>query len=116
MAFLGTPFQGSDEGFVTATQLRLNVAISLGGETADELIKYLKNDGERKQLDDVVQQFCEMANSDIFKFPIRCFYETRRTDFKKVLKKLTPEFREALGKHDTGIVSYDISTSSRCSR
>ncbi|EFY98052.2 nacht nucleoside triphosphatase [Metarhizium robertsii ARSEF 23] len=110
IAFLGTPFQGSNKGFITSTQLRLNIAISSGGETADELVKYLNNnDSERKQLDEVVQQFCEMANSKMFKFPIICFYETRRTDFKKVLKELTPEFRKALGKHDTGILVPEYS-------
>ncbi len=81
----------------------------MGGETADELIKYLSNnDNERKQLDEVVQQFCEMANSNEFQFPIICFYETRRTDFKKVLNALCDEHRKELGEHDTGIVSYTI--------
>jgi hypothetical protein len=107
VAFIGTPFQGSHQGFFTATQLRLNIAISAGGETADELIKYLSNNNrERRQLDDVVQQFCEMVHNNRFKFPIRCFYETQRTDFKKVLGKLSPEYRKELGENDTGIVSY----------
>lgn len=106
VAFMGTPFQGSHQGFVTATQLRLNIAISAGGETADELIKYLSsNNRDRGQLDDTVQLFCEMSTSNSFKFPIRCFYETQRTDFKKVLKKLPPEYIKQLGENHTGIVS-----------
>ncbi|KAH8748415.1 hypothetical protein F5883DRAFT_239074 [Diaporthe sp. PMI_573] len=103
VAFLGTPFRGSNSGFLTATQLRLNVAISMGGETADELIKYLSNkEGERRQLDEIVQLFCELANT--FKLPIRCFYETHRTDFKKFLNKLSSEYRKELGDDDTGIL------------
>ncbi|KAH7370292.1 armadillo-type protein [Rhexocercosporidium sp. MPI-PUGE-AT-0058] len=105
VAFLGTPFQGSHCGFLTATQLRLDIAISMGGETADELVKYLSNnEGERRQLDDVVQLFCEMVSNKSFSFPIRCFYETHKTDFKNVLKNLSSEHRTELGKNDTGIL------------
>ena len=87
VAFLGTPFRGSSDGFLTTAQLRLNVAKSMGGETANELVKYLSRDEEeRKQLDDAVQEFCDLASSSAFKAPIWCFYEQNESsgDFKIV--------------------------------
>ncbi|KAG8413006.1 hypothetical protein J3458_013427 [Metarhizium acridum] len=80
VTFLGTPFRGSSDGFLTAAQLRLKVAESMGGETANELIKYLsRNEQERKQLDDAVQEFCELAKASTFKDSIYCFYETQKS-------------------------------------
>lgn len=105
--FLGTPFQGSSKGFLTAVHLRLAVAVAMGGETADGLLNYLNNnENERRQLDDVVQQFCEMVASKSFNFPIRCFYETHRTDFSKIIHKLPAQYHAELGKDSAGIVSY----------
>ncbi|KAM4068139.1 NB-ARC domain-containing protein [Hirsutella rhossiliensis] len=110
VAFLGTPFQGSHDGFLTATQLRLNVAAASGGETASELLKYLdKHDDQRRQLDDVVQQFCEMTSSDMFKFPIICFYETHRTDFRMAIRTLSSRDRRGLGEYQTGVLVPEYS-------
>jgi hypothetical protein len=77
----------------------------MGGETSKELVKYLKSDMGRGELDELVQRFCEMNQYDKFKFPIVCFYETRRTDFVKVMGDLPNEFAKHLDSDNTGIVS-----------
>lgn len=105
MAFLGTPFQGSHEGFFTAAQLRVAVALTMRGETANELVDYLRNDDRgRRELDDLVHLFCEMVNNNRSKFPIVCFYERLQTDFTKVVRDLPPEFAKRLN-NCTGTVS-----------
>jgi hypothetical protein len=106
VAFLGTPFQGSHESFYTAAQLRIAVALQMGGEASVELVNYLRSDGEGVgQLDELVQRFCEMAADGELTFPMVCFYETQRTDFSKIVRDLPPEFAEQLDHDNTGIVS-----------
>ncbi|PHH87967.1 hypothetical protein CDD83_8168 [Cordyceps sp. RAO-2017] len=107
IAFLGTPFQGSNEHFYTVTQLRIAVAIWMGGAASDELVKYLRNDASgRGQLDEVIQRFCEMIEDSEFKIAIVCFYETQPTDFTKVVCQLPPQFVKQLDNAYTGIVSF----------
>jgi phosphatidylglycerophosphatase A len=92
--------------------IRLTVARAMGGETADALMKYMNNnDDERFHLDEVVDVFCEMAANESLKIPIMCFYETRCTDFSKIIHMLSEEEKDKLGKSSTGIVSI-VSTSS----
>jgi len=108
VAFLGTPFQGSDEGYLSAAQLRIAVARSMGGETSDELVQYLKTDASR-ELDELVQRFCEMIRAKEFSFPIICFYETQWTDFTKVIKNLPLPFVKQLDVNMKGILVHERS-------
>jgi hypothetical protein len=78
-------------------------------EVSDGLVDYLrKDDNGRKDLDELVQLFCEMISNNEFKFPMLCFYETRTTDFTKVLRKLPPEFAREVDSAKSGIVSPRI--------
>lgn len=105
VAFLGTPFQGSHQGFYTAAQLRAAVAISMSGEGSEHLVEYLNNDvNARESLDELVRLFTEMVFRKQFNFSIICFHETLPTDFRAVVKNLPPEFAERLGDNKTGIV------------
>ncbi|KAI1129789.1 ARM repeat-containing protein [Nemania abortiva] len=105
IAFLGTPFQGSNETFYDATQIRIAIAESMGGEASDEMVKYLRNtDGERGELDEVVHHFCELIEQDDYKFTMFCFYETHVTDFTKVIGKLPEGFVRKLKGKPTGIL------------
>ncbi len=84
------------------------MAIESGNEVSSSLVNHLKNDeDERRQLDDLVQEFCELAASEEVKFRIICFYETRRSDFSKILDKLPRNFVAAQVNTGTeGIVSF----------
>lgn len=101
IAFLGTPFQGTNDGFISAVQLRIAVALSMDDQASDELAKYLNTE----ELNEVVLQFCEMVQHKNFKFPITCFYETKRTDFTKAIKKLSPEYKKWLDSNRGILVS-----------
>ncbi|KAH7111217.1 hypothetical protein EDB81DRAFT_671605 [Dactylonectria macrodidyma] len=110
--FLGTPFQGTNQGFCTAAHLRVAVAVSSGSETTKELLTYLRNEpNERGELDQLVERFCVMINHEQFIIPVVCFYETQETDFTKVIKDLPPEFVKGLGGHTAGIL---VPKSSAC--
>ncbi|KAI1739554.1 ARM repeat-containing protein [Xylaria scruposa] len=115
IVFLGTPFQGSDEAFFNATQLRIEVAVSMGGEASDKMVKYLKNsnNGKREldELDELVQRFRQLVADEKFNFPMICFYETRRTDFKKVINKLSPGYVARLKGDESGILVPKYSAS-----
>lgn len=79
----------------------------MGGETSHEMVNYLRTDaGGRRELDELVQRFCEMLEQDDFKIPMVCFYETQRTDFTKVISNLSPEFVKHLNGDCSGIVSF----------
>ncbi|KAI0855015.1 ARM repeat-containing protein [Xylaria cubensis] len=105
IAFLGTPFQGSHASFYDATQLRIAVAESMGGEVSNEMVKYLRNsDDGRRELDELVQRFRELIEQEAFKFPMICFYETRQTDFRKVMRNLPRAFVQELGGRESGIL------------
>jgi hypothetical protein len=111
VAFLGTPFQGSHACFYTAAQLRIAVAVHMGGEVSNELVRYLRNDaGGRGELDELIQRFCEMVENNELKFPMVCFYETLSTDFSKVIRNLPPEFADQLDSDNTGIVSLHFTS------
>lgn len=106
VAFFGTPFQGSHNGFFTAVQLRVAVAQVMCEEVSNNLIGYLSDqDGTRHELDEVIQCFTELTYALRPNLQIVCFYETQETDFAKVLKNLPPAIRTYLGKKTTGIVS-----------
>lgn len=82
----------------------------MNDEASDELVDYLRNDASgRRELDELVQQFSEMVHKNRFEFSIVCFYETRRTDFTKVIKKLPPEFTQDLDGDEAGIVRFAFS-------
>ncbi|GAW20848.1 hypothetical protein ANO14919_103600 [Xylariales sp. No.14919] len=103
--FLGTPFQGSDQSFYNAAQVRINVALSAGGEVSKQMVEYLNNsDGERRELDELVQRFRELHRQKAYEFPMICFYETQETDFTKVIDKLSPEHVSSLGSKHKGIL------------
>ncbi|KAI0543567.1 ARM repeat-containing protein [Xylaria curta] len=108
IVFLGTPFQGSDNNFYNATQLRIAVAESMGSEVSDKMVKYLKNseNGRRELdvLDELVHRFRQLTAQKKFNFPMICFYETHRTDFRKVIKKLPPEYVARLEGDESGIL------------
>jgi hypothetical protein len=105
VVFLGTPFQGSHESFYSATQLRIAVAITMNNEVSTGLVDYLDTDNhEREKLDEVVQLFCEMINKKQIEFPVLCFYETKTTNFTRVLEKLPRGYARKM-KGAIGLVS-----------
>jgi hypothetical protein len=75
----------------------------MGKEASNELVKFLSPQ-DRTQLDEIVQEFCEMINRDDIKFPITCFFETHQTDFRKVIQNLPDEFVKKLDKDYRGLV------------
>ncbi|RGP71810.1 ankyrin repeat [Fusarium sporotrichioides] len=110
--FLGTPFQGTHEGFCTAADLRVSVARVSGEETTRELLAYLESEpNERGELDQLVERFSIMINHDDFKIPIRCFYETQPTDFTKIIKDLPSRFVKDLHGKSKGVL---VPKSSAC--
>lgn len=112
--FLGTPFQGTHEGFCTAADLRVSVAMASGAATTKELLAYLESEpNERNELDQLVERFSIMINHDDFKIPIRCFYETQPTDFTKIIKDLPSSFVKRLGGMEQGILVPKSSASLR---
>lgn len=98
--FLATPFRGSD----AAAQAQWLVMIKgiMGEQSSDQLIKDLeaKHDFVRQR----VQRFAEIAHADSIRLPIRCFYETRKTE---LLRKLLPRTVAArlISRHTYKIVS-----------
>lgn len=78
----------------------------MGGESSNELLKYLQNDASgRGELDELIQRFCEMVKRDQFKIPMVCFYENLPTDFTQVIKHLPSGYRKMLDSNNRGIVS-----------
>ncbi len=111
-AFLGTPFQGSWPTGNKAAQLRVGVAMKARAEEnieySRELIEYLRRGTVDKPspLDELIDTFAELIQSDRFKFPVVCFYETRHTKFSAVLRSLPSDIAQAeIDKNGHGIVS-----------
>lgn len=102
--FIGTPFQGADEKYVKVVDMRLAIAKTIG-EQNEELVRYLESTA-RRDLDDIVREFSEMANNRSPRLPILCLFETRLTDFSGVVHKLPAEFRKSLDGNNKGIVSF----------
>ncbi|RSL89781.1 hypothetical protein CEP51_001076 [Fusarium floridanum] len=103
--FLGTPFRGTHDGFFTAAELRVAVAIASGAETAKGLVAFLKSEpDERRYLDQLVERFYDMINNKKLGIPVVFFYETRETDFTKVIKKLPSKFVKTLDGKKRGIL------------
>ncbi|KAI0103386.1 ARM repeat-containing protein [Nemania sp. FL0031] len=104
--FLGTPFEGSNERFYDATQLRIAVAVEAGSEVSQEMVRYLENmdKGGATELQELVRRFGEMAHSREWKFPIVCFHETHETDFTKVIKNLPRDYLRSLKGRERGIL------------
>ncbi|KAI1125082.1 hypothetical protein F5Y10DRAFT_268422 [Nemania abortiva] len=99
--FLGTPFQGNGKSSCSAADLRITIALSEGTEANGELVKYLREDTTcgRGELDDIVQRFMKVVSQDSYKFPIVCFYETRKTQVGALVKRINdvPEaFRKTI--------------------
>lgn len=77
-------------------------------EYSRELIEYLHMGTKDRPgpLDELVNAFTELIQSDAFKFPVVCFYETRYTKFSAVLRTLPKDFTQtAVDKNGHGIVS-----------
>lgn len=104
IAFLGTPFQGSHRSLCTVTEQRVAVAVAAGGQSSQELVKYLRAEGHRGELDELVKRFCEMTTHDSVEVEVVCFYETLHTDFTSIVGKLPAEFAKGLTVEKTGIV------------
>lgn len=119
-AFLGTPFRGSHNAFYSSADLRLAIALSQGVEANGELLKYLLDETTRSgrgELDGVVQRFTQMIVHNNFKFPIVCYYETRTTNFKALVKdlgKLPKGFAKTLDSNGNGVVSFIVRIASNC--
>ncbi|KAI4870247.1 hypothetical protein F4820DRAFT_469608 [Hypoxylon rubiginosum] len=103
IVFLGTPFRGSHRSFYTAAELRRVVAMSMGAETSCELLKYLQP-SEDDRSEELFQSFCRRIDQLPFTIRIVCFYETRQTDFTKIIKDLPPGYKEQLGGETSGIL------------
>lgn len=113
--FLGTPFQGSHKVFKDAVSTRVLLALEAngGGQAASGLVRYLQKNEEghhNNELDELVQQFCELLRVPELAFPIFCFYETVASDFRGFREKLPAEYA-GLVTVDFGIVSFVILSS-----
>jgi hypothetical protein len=97
-AFLGTPFRGSWQTGNTTARMRVDIArdrsAEEGIEYSRELLEYLHTTTVDRPgpLDELVDCFTELIHSDIFRFPVVCFYETRATENGAVLSKLPKDF------------------------
>ncbi|KAM3077881.1 hypothetical protein ACMFMF_004300 [Clarireedia jacksonii] len=82
--FLATPFSGSE----AAKQAQWLVAVKgiMGEQSSDQLVRDLeeKHDFVRQR----VQNFTEIANAESVRLPVRCFFETKKTELlRKLLTK-----------------------------
>ncbi|KAK7423712.1 hypothetical protein QQX98_000902 [Neonectria punicea] len=84
IVFLATPFRGSD----AAKQAEWQIVVGgiLGNETSHELVDNLNS--QDKELRKLTQSFAEIAGSEQFQIPVRCFYETRKSELLR--KYLSP--------------------------
>ncbi|KAI1774254.1 heterokaryon incompatibility protein-domain-containing protein [Hypoxylon cercidicola] len=96
VAFLGTPFQGTDKFLHDATLLRIVAAAEDGAESSEGLVRYLRHDAERGELDELVHKFVMLKDNPRYKFPVVCFYEQLQTDLKSVLERLPPDVAKRL--------------------
>ncbi len=71
-------------------------------DVSEDLVKYLDNSENNKQLDEIVQRFCAMIHSKKVNITVVCFNETLQTDFSKIIKALPPEI--TIGQKRKGIV------------
>ncbi|KAI1468500.1 uncharacterized protein F4812DRAFT_371404 [Daldinia caldariorum] len=81
IVFLATPFSGT--GAANAASWLVVVKGIMGKDASGELIKDLVQ--RHEFVSERVQKFAEIANADLTRFPIRCFYETGKT---KIAKKI----------------------------
>ena len=74
--FLGTPFLG------TRAVREVNWLLIVGGIMGDKVSKSLVKDLDARTggVKKLVQEFAEIANASWLRLPIRCFYETQRTE------------------------------------
>ncbi|KAF7549262.1 hypothetical protein G7Z17_g6496 [Cylindrodendrum hubeiense] len=79
--FLATPFRGSD----AARQAQWKVVVGgiMGRQTSYQLIDDLNN--QDKELHKITQSFAEIAGPESVQIPIRCFYETKKTELLRGL-------------------------------
>ena len=84
IVFLATPFRGSD----AAKQAEWQVVVGgiMGNQTSHELVDNLNS--QDKELRKLTQSFAELAGSEQVQIPIRCFYETRKSELLR--KYLSP--------------------------
>ncbi|KAK3352633.1 hypothetical protein B0T25DRAFT_189556 [Lasiosphaeria hispida] len=90
IAFLATPFRGSD----AAEQARWQVVVGgiMGKRASKRLISAL--DKSDRELQKLTQSFAELARSDLVQLPLCCFYETKETEMLKRL--LSPSWATRL--------------------
>jgi hypothetical protein len=98
MIFLGTPFLGSS----AAKEAHWAVVVGgiMGEQTSNQLVQDLeqKHDFVRQR----VHKFTQIANDDSVRLPLRCFYETRKTQMlSRVLPRpwvagLSPRFTQKI--------------------
>lgn len=88
VAFLGTPFQGTDQNLHAVTMLRIRDAIQSGQPSNVQLGKLLDERHDRSELDELVSKFSELMEQPKHKFPVACFCETAPTNLLRVWQRL----------------------------
>lgn len=83
IVFLATPFRGSD----AAQQAQWGVVVYgiMGRQSSRQLIDDLNV--QDRELQKITQSFAEIAGPESVQIPIRCFYETKKTE---LLRRLLP--------------------------
>lgn len=81
--FLATPFRGSD----AAQQAQWGVLVYgiMGRQSSRQLVDDLNS--QDKELRKITQSFAEIAGPESVQIPLRCFYETKKTE---LLRRLLP--------------------------
>lgn len=104
VAFLGTPFQGTDKFLHDLTLLRIAAAVEAGEESSTELARYLRHDKDREDLDELVTNFCKLRNNPKYELPVVCFCEQFPTNFQSFVGRLHPDIGKALGTKGSTVV------------
>ena len=106
---MGTPFLGSHSTLYDTCDLRVSIALQAGREASPYLVRYLLQ--KNLDLDEIVHRFCEMVENVEFRFPIVCFYETLRADYKAAMEGVqsrNPELPRDLRKRLKAALDSDL--------
>src|SRR4051812_21340100 len=81
IAFLATPFRGSDAS--KQAQWQVVVGGIMGEQTSSQLVEALNS--KDKELRKLTQAFAELVRRPSIGLPLYCFYETRKTEMLRRL-------------------------------
>lgn len=102
IVFLATPFRGSSAS--KQAQWQVVVGGIIGEQTSSQLVDAL-NSSDR-ELRKLTQAFAELAGQPAIRLPVRCFYETKKTEILRRLlsPKLATTISAAIGHKTLKIV------------